>query len=56
MTTDMALAVTSLDDFSRWARSDGLEIILLVSGSILFDALCGVVRGHGHEPYRRARP
>ena len=35
MTTDMALAVTSLDDFSRWARSDGLEIILLVSGSIL---------------------
>jgi small-conductance mechanosensitive channel len=29
------LAVTSLSDFSRWARSDGLEIILLVSGSVL---------------------
>lgn len=35
MTSDPALAVTSLADFSRWARSDGLEIILLVSGSIL---------------------
>jgi moderate conductance mechanosensitive channel len=29
------LAVTSLGDFRLWARSNGLEIILLVSGSIL---------------------
>ena len=35
MTTEVALAVTSLDDFSRWARSEGLEIIMLVSGSVL---------------------
>ncbi len=28
-------AVTSLDDFSRWARGDGLEVVLLVLGSIL---------------------
>jgi moderate conductance mechanosensitive channel len=28
-------AVTSLDDFSRWARGAGLEIVLLVLGSIL---------------------
>jgi moderate conductance mechanosensitive channel len=35
MTIAASLAVTSLSDFSRWARSDGLEIIMLVSGSIL---------------------
>jgi len=29
------LAVTSLDDFGRWARGNGLEIVLLVLGSIL---------------------
>jgi len=29
------VAVTSLDDFSEWARSDGLEIVLLVLGSVL---------------------
>jgi small conductance mechanosensitive channel len=29
------IAVTSLDDFSRWARGDGLEIVLLVLGSVL---------------------
>ena len=29
------MAVTSLSDFGLWARSNGLEIILLVSGSIL---------------------
>jgi len=29
------VAVTSLDDFSRWARGDGLEIVLLVLGSVL---------------------
>jgi moderate conductance mechanosensitive channel len=29
------IAVTSLDDFSQWARSSGLEIVLLVLGSVL---------------------
>jgi len=29
------LAVTSLDDFGTWARGDGLEIVLLVLGSVL---------------------
>jgi small conductance mechanosensitive channel len=29
------LAVTSLEDFGRWARGNGLEIVLLVLGSIL---------------------
>jgi small conductance mechanosensitive channel len=31
----MTLAITSLSDFSRWARGDGLEIVLLVVGSLL---------------------
>ena len=31
----MTLAITSLSDFSSWARSNGLEIILLIVGSIL---------------------
>jgi len=31
----MTLAVTSLDDFSRWGRGNGLEIVLLVLGSVL---------------------
>ena len=35
MTVATALAVTSLSDFGTWARSDGLEVVLLVSGSIL---------------------
>jgi len=35
MTATAVLAVTSLRDFGTWARSDGLEIILLVSGAIL---------------------
>ncbi len=35
----MSLAVTSLDDFSRWARGDGLEIVLLVTGAILLTRL-----------------
>ena len=35
MSRNLAFAVTSLDDFSRWARSDGLEIILLITGSVL---------------------
>jgi len=29
------LAVTSLSDVSRWIRSNGLEVVLLVSGSVL---------------------
>jgi small-conductance mechanosensitive channel len=29
------LAVTSLSDVSRWLRSNGLEVVLLVSGSVL---------------------
>jgi small conductance mechanosensitive channel len=35
MMSTMPLAVTSLSDFRRWARSNGLEIILLITGSIL---------------------
>jgi small conductance mechanosensitive channel len=35
VTSTSALAVTSLSDFSRWARSSGLEIILIVSGAVL---------------------
>ena len=35
MTSAPVLAVTSLGDFSTWARSDGLEIVLLLSGSVL---------------------
>jgi moderate conductance mechanosensitive channel len=31
----MTLAVTSLSDFSRWARGDGLEVVLIFVGSIL---------------------
>ncbi len=31
----MMLAITSLGDFRRWARGSGLEIVLLVVGSIL---------------------
>lgn len=31
----MTLAITSLGDFSRWARSNGLEIVLLVTGAAL---------------------
>jgi small conductance mechanosensitive channel len=29
------LAITSLQDFSRWARADGLEIVMFVSGAVL---------------------
>ncbi len=35
MTPATVLAVTSLSDFSTWARSNGLEIVLLVSGAVL---------------------
>ncbi len=35
MTAAAVFAVTSLRDFGTWARSNGLEIILLVSGAIL---------------------
>ncbi len=31
----MLLAITSLRDFRHWARGDGLEIVLLVVGSVL---------------------
>jgi hypothetical protein len=31
----MILAITSLGDFGRWARREGLEIVLLVVGSLL---------------------
>ncbi len=31
----MTLAVTSLSDFGRWVRGDGLEIVLLIVGAIL---------------------
>jgi moderate conductance mechanosensitive channel len=31
----MTLAITSLSDFSRWARGNGLEIVLLIVGSLL---------------------
>ena len=31
----MTLAITSLSDFRRWARGDGLEIVLLIVGSML---------------------
>jgi moderate conductance mechanosensitive channel len=31
----MMLAITSLSDFSRWARGNGLEIVLLIVGSLL---------------------
>ncbi len=29
------MAITGLDDVSRWARSNGLEIVLLVTGAVL---------------------
>jgi small conductance mechanosensitive channel len=33
------LAVTSLSDFGRWVRGDGLEIVLLIVGAILLTRL-----------------
>jgi small-conductance mechanosensitive channel len=33
------LAITSLSDFGRWARGEGLEIVLLVVGSVLLARL-----------------
>jgi len=35
MTAAAVFAVTSLSDFGTWARRDGLEIILLVTGAVL---------------------
>jgi small-conductance mechanosensitive channel len=35
MMADMTLAITSLGDFGRWVRGQGLEIVLLVVGSML---------------------
>src|ERR1017187_4007069 len=33
------LLVVSLSDFSRWARSNGLEIVMLLTGSLLLARL-----------------
>src|SRR4051812_34208918 len=35
MMSAMTLAITSLGDIGKWARSNGLEIVLLIVGSIL---------------------
>jgi small conductance mechanosensitive channel len=35
MMSTMVVALTSLSDFRRWARGSGLEIVLLVCGSLL---------------------
>ena len=35
----MPLAITSLRDLGDWVRSDGLEIVLLVVGSVLMTRL-----------------
>jgi small conductance mechanosensitive channel len=35
----MALAITSLEDVSHWARGNGLEIVVLVTGAILLSRL-----------------
>jgi small-conductance mechanosensitive channel len=37
----MTLAITSLNDFGRWARGNGLEIVLLIVGSILLARFAG---------------
>src|SRR5258708_30035651 len=37
----MTLAITSLDDFSTWVRGNGLEIVLLIVGSILLARFAG---------------
>jgi moderate conductance mechanosensitive channel len=39
MMSTMPLAVTSLGDFRRWVRGSGLEIVLLITGSILLSRL-----------------
>ena len=39
MTARAPLAVASLGDFTRWARTDGIQIVVLVSGSILLARL-----------------
>jgi moderate conductance mechanosensitive channel len=37
----MPLAITSLSDFSRWARGDGLEIVLIITGACLITRFAG---------------
>src|SRR6266568_4701374 len=37
----MTLAITSLSDFGTWARGKGLEIVLLIVGSILLARFVG---------------
>ena len=39
MTVAAVFAVTSLSDFGTWARRDGLEIILLITGAVLLSRL-----------------
>ena len=47
----MPIAITSLSDLSRWARGNGLEIVLLISG-----ADESALREHYDTPhYRRYR-
>jgi small-conductance mechanosensitive channel len=41
MTSAMTLAITSLEDFGTWARGNGLEIVLLIVGSILLARFAG---------------
>jgi moderate conductance mechanosensitive channel len=41
MMSGMNLAITSLSDFNRWVRGNGLEIVLLVVGSILLTRFVG---------------
>ena len=37
----MTVAITSLDDFGTWVRGNGLEIVLLIVGSILLARFAG---------------
>lgn len=41
MLSAMTLAITSLEDFGTWARGNGLEIVLLIVGSILLARFAG---------------
>ena len=41
MMSAMTLAITSLDDFGTWARGNGLEIVLLIVGSVLLARFAG---------------
>jgi moderate conductance mechanosensitive channel len=41
----MILSVTPLNDFSHWVRSSGLEIVMLVAGSVLLARLAAWIGG-----------